>query len=39
MEKASWKFYHSRFGFLDLKSKKIRKSEKIPKFQNPPFAP
>jgi hypothetical protein len=25
-EKATWKFYHSRFGFLDLKSKKKPKS-------------
>jgi hypothetical protein len=32
-KKASWKFYHSRFGFLDLKSKKNQK-----KSRNPPFA-
>jgi hypothetical protein len=30
-KKASWKFYHSQFGSLDLKSKKIRKNSEIPK--------
>ncbi len=28
---ATRKFYHSRFGFLDLKSKKIRKNPEVPK--------